>query len=71
MGPLHTILILRSLLAAFFAGLGMVLLVGGSAVFGCFALAVGVTNGALVALLARRGPRRSPSPSSSGPAVGP
>jgi len=54
-GQLRTILILRSLLAAFFVALGIVLFLRGRAVFGCFALAVGATYATLVALLARRG----------------
>ena len=51
---LRTILILRGLLAAFFVALGVVLLARGDSVFGLFAVAVGATNAALIAVVARR-----------------
>ena len=54
MGRLRTILILRGLLAAFFVVLGVVLIADGDAVFGGFAIVVGVVNAGLVAVLARR-----------------
>jgi hypothetical protein len=54
MARLRTLLVLRSLFAAFLIGFGAVLLAGGDTVFGCFAIAFGVTNAALVVVLARR-----------------
>jgi drug/metabolite transporter (DMT)-like permease len=57
MDRLRTILILRGLLAAFFAVLGVVLIVGGDAVFGVFAVAVGVVNAVLITVLVRRARR--------------
>ncbi|MDQ1429565.1 MAG: hypothetical protein QOF40_167 [Actinomycetota bacterium] len=54
MGRLRTILILRGLLALFFVGIGIVTLAGGSLVFGLFAIAIGITNAVLIAVLARR-----------------
>jgi hypothetical protein len=54
MDRVRTILILRGLLAAFFVVLGVVLLAGGDTVFGLFAVAVGVTNAALIGVVARR-----------------
>lgn len=54
MDRLRAILLLRGALAAFFFVLGVVLLVTGNAVFGVFALAVGVVNTALIVVLARR-----------------
>jgi len=60
MGRLRTMLVLRSLFALFLVGLGVVLLAGGDAVFGCFAIAFGLTNAALVAVLAQRVRGRAP-----------
>jgi hypothetical protein len=54
MGRLRMILILRGLLAAFFAVLGIILLASGDTVFGLFAIAVGITNAVLIGVLARR-----------------
>jgi hypothetical protein len=54
MARLRTLLVLRSLFAAFLVGFGGVLLVGGDTVFGCFAVAFGLTNAVLVLVLARR-----------------
>jgi hypothetical protein len=54
MGRLRTILILRGLLALFFLVVGIVTLADGSAVFGLFAIAIGITNAVLIAVLARR-----------------
>ena len=54
MDRLRTILILRGLLAAFFVVLGIVLLAGGDAVFGAFAVAVGITNAVLIGVVIRR-----------------
>jgi hypothetical protein len=54
MGRLRMILILRGLLAAFFAVLGIILLAGGDTVFGLFAIAVGITNAVLIGVLVRR-----------------
>ena len=54
---LRTILVLRGALALFLAGLGLVLLVDGTVVFGVFALAAAIVNGALVVVLARRARR--------------
>jgi hypothetical protein len=51
---LRTILLLRSALAAFLLGLGVVLLALGNVLFGVFLLVVAVVNGALVVVLARR-----------------
>jgi hypothetical protein len=51
---LRTILIMRSLLAAFFVVLGIVLLADGDVVFGVFAIAVGITNAVLIGVLVRR-----------------
>ncbi|MFI5053346.1 MAG: hypothetical protein ACHQDE_03205 [Acidimicrobiia bacterium] len=65
MARLRTILVLRGLFASFFLGLGVVLLVGGDAVFGCFAIAVGVVNAVLVAVLAPRA--RADRPAAAGP----
>jgi hypothetical protein len=55
---LRTILIMRSLLAAFFVVLGIVLLTDGDVVFGVFAIAVGITNAVLIGVVIRRA--RSP-----------
>ena len=57
MDRLRTILILRGLLAAFFVVLGIVLLAGGDAVFGAFAIAVGITNAVLIGVVIRRARR--------------
>ena len=54
MARLRTILLLRSALAAFLLGLGVVLLALGNVLFGVFLLVVAVVNGALVVVLARR-----------------
>ena len=54
MGRLRTILILRGLLALFFVGIGIVTLAGGRVGFGVFAIAIGITNAVLIAVLARR-----------------
>ncbi len=57
MGRLRTILILRGLLGLFFVVIGIVTVAGGDAVFGLFAIAVGVTNWVLIAALVRRARR--------------
>jgi hypothetical protein len=54
MGRLRMILILRGLLAAFFAVLGIILLASGDTVVGLFAIAVGITNAVLIGVLVRR-----------------
>ncbi len=54
MGRLRTILILRGLLGLFFVGIGIVTLANGNVPFGVFAVAIGVTNWVLIAVLARR-----------------
>jgi hypothetical protein len=54
MGRLRTVLVLRSLFAAFLVGFGGFLLASGDAAFGCLAIAFGVTNAALVVVLVRR-----------------
>ena len=54
MGRLRMILILRGLLAAFFVVLGVILVTSGDAVFGLFAIAVGITNAVLIGVLVRR-----------------
>ena len=54
MGRLRTILILRGLLALFFVGIGIVTLAAGRVGFGIFAIANGITNAVLIAVLARR-----------------
>jgi hypothetical protein len=54
MGRLRTILILRGLLALFFVVIGIVTLASGGVVFGLFAIAIGITNAILIAVLARR-----------------
>jgi hypothetical protein len=54
MGRLRTILILRGLLALFFVGIGIVTIAAGNVGFGVFAIAIGITNGVLIAVLARR-----------------
>jgi hypothetical protein len=54
---LRTILVMRGLLATFFVVLGIVLLVGGDVVFGVFAIAVGITNAALIGVVIRRARR--------------
>jgi hypothetical protein len=54
---LRTILILRGLLAAFFVVLGFVLVAGGDAVFGGFAIIVGIVNAGLIVVVARRARR--------------
>jgi hypothetical protein len=56
---LRMILVMRGLLALFFVGLGVVLLVSGDPVFGAFAVAVGVVNAGLIVVLARRARRPS------------
>jgi hypothetical protein len=57
MQRLRTILILRGLLAAFFVILGLVLLADGDAVFGVFAIVVGITNAVLIGVVVRRARR--------------
>jgi hypothetical protein len=54
MGRLRTILILRGLLGLFFIGIGIVTLAGGRVPFGVFAIAIGITNFVLIAVLVRR-----------------
>jgi hypothetical protein len=54
MDRLRAILLMRGALALFFFVLGVVLLATGTTVFGVFAIAVGVVNTALIAVLARR-----------------
>ena len=54
MGRLRTILILRGLLGLFFVVVGIVTLAGGGVVFGWFAIAIGITNWVLIAVLTRR-----------------
>jgi hypothetical protein len=51
---LRTILILRGCMAVLFLGLGIGALADGRPFVGVFALAIGVTNGALVTVLERR-----------------
>jgi hypothetical protein len=54
---LRAILLLRGVLAVFFVGLGAVLLATGNAVFGGFAIVVGVVNASLIFVIARRARR--------------
>jgi hypothetical protein len=62
MRQLRTILILRGLLALFFVVLGFAVLADGRVVFGLFAIAIGITNAALIVVLARRQRRTERSP---------
>ena len=54
MGRLRTILLLRSALALFLVGLGVVLLVDGDPVFGVLVIAAAMVNVVLIAVLVRR-----------------
>jgi len=51
---LRAILLLRAGLALFLFGLGVVLLVTGSVVFGVFALVASLVNAALIVVIARK-----------------
>ena len=62
MQRLRTILILRGLLVLFFVVLGVIVLADGRVVFGLFAIAIGVTNTALIVVLVRRQRRIEGSP---------
>ena len=54
MDRLRAILLLRAGLALFLFGLGVVLLVTGSVVFGVFALVASLVNAALIVVIARK-----------------
>jgi hypothetical protein len=54
MDRLRAILLMRGALALFFVILGVVLLAGDNVVFGVFAIAVGVVNAVLIAVVAHR-----------------
>jgi hypothetical protein len=65
MDRLRSILILRSVFAAFFVILGIVLVATGDTVFGLFAVGVGITNAVLIAVVVHQA-RRAARPTESG-----
>ena len=59
MGRLRAILLLRSGLALFLFGLGVVLLATGSVVFGVFAVVAAIVNASLIVVIARKARRET------------